>query len=228
MTYGERVNSPFIEHVLSSGLQRLCQIVEAETYEERHRLLHSSQCPPATDYFLYEGLQCANKENNDITLDLRPEELACHMKRPFYADSDKGPATVWKWAHQTESWANWVYQKNRRDLRRWGYVMWDLSRLDELGIFQNEWKDTGRREDLLLEAQEAARQRSRMESSWKKREQIYMKGCTGWWSSEDHSMVRWRDGVKPDQGPSSPAIAEPISPEEAREMMTMVDLSPPR
>ncbi|KAK1768774.1 hypothetical protein QBC33DRAFT_577229 [Phialemonium atrogriseum] len=112
--YGDRVDSPFIQHVLSLGLEKLHQIAGAETYEERYGLLYSSHCPPATDSFLHEGLRGANEQNDNIFLDdLTPEDRTLHIKWLFFADPDSGPADVWRWAHQEESWANWVYQENR-------------------------------------------------------------------------------------------------------------------
>ncbi|KND93678.1 hypothetical protein TOPH_01416 [Tolypocladium ophioglossoides CBS 100239] len=211
--YGHRVDSPSIQHILSLGLAKLYQIAGAETYEERCLLLYSGHCPPATDSFLHEGLQGANEQNDNIFLDdLTPEDETLHIKQPFFADPD------------SESWANWVYQENRHGLRQWGYVMWDRSRLEAVGIFQKPWEDMDGSRDSLLEEQEATRQRAYMENSWEKREQIYMSGGTGWWSWGDQSKVRWRRGVMPGQGPSVPAHTEPNSLQEAREMLAMIKL----
>lgn len=227
MKYGDRVDSPFVQHVLSHGLKKLHQIAGAETYEERYRLLYFSHCPPATDSFLHEGLRGANEQNDNIFLDdLTPEDRTLHIKKPFFADPDSGPADVWRWAHQEESWANWVYQENRHGLRQWGYVMWDRSRLEAVGIFQKPWEDMDSSRDSLLEEQEAMRQQAYMENSWEKREQIYMSGGTGWWSWGDESKVKWRGGVMRGQGPSVPTHTKPNSLQEARDMLTMMKLPP--
>ncbi|KAI1371051.1 hypothetical protein F4677DRAFT_436620 [Hypoxylon crocopeplum] len=225
--YSNRVDSPFIQEVLSLGLEKLHQIVNAETYEERWRLLNSRECPNATVSFLHDGLQGANERNDNIFLDdMTPEDEVVHIKQPFFADQDSGPADVWRWAHQEESWANWVYQENRRGLRQWGYVMWDRSRLNAVGIFQDPWEDTDGSEESLLEEQEAARERAYMQNSWEKREEIFMRGGTGWWSWGDESKVRWRGGKAPIQGPSVPARGVPVSLQDARDILSMIKLPP--
>lgn len=104
--------------------------------------------------------------------------------------------------------------------------MWDRSRLEAIGIFQEPWNETDSLRDSLREEQEAARQRAYMENSWEKREQIYRSGGTGWWSWGDESKVRWRGGVAPGKGPSVPTHTNPGSLQEAREMLSMMKLPP--
>ncbi|KAG8410866.1 hypothetical protein J3459_012118 [Metarhizium acridum] len=104
--------------------------------------------------------------------------------------------------------------------------MWDRWRLDSVGILQEPWEDTMSSTDLLLEEQEAARQRAYMENSWEKREKIYRSGGTGWWSWGDESQVRWRDGIAPGQRPSVPARIKPDSLQEAQYMLQMMKLPP--
>jgi len=223
--YSDNVESPFIQHVLSLGLEKLHHIAMAETYEERCRLLYSHHCPPATDSFLHEGLQYANEQNDDIFLgDLTREDETLHVKQPFFADPDSGPEDIWQWAHQGESPANWVYQKNRQRLRQLGYVMWDRSRLEALGIIQEPWEDVDNSVDSLLEEQEAARERAYMENSWEKREQIHMSGGTGWWSWGDQSKVKWRGGAAPGEESSGYSHTKPDSLQEAQELLSMMKL----
>lgn len=223
--YGTGGDSPFIQHILSMGLEKLHQIAKSESYEERYDLLYSRYCPNATDSFLCEGLQEANEQNHDVFLeDVTPENESLYIKRPFFADPDSGPADAWRWAHREDSWANWVYQPDRQGLRRWAYVLWDRARLEAVGIFQGTWEDVSQPRDAILEDQEVARQRAYMGNSWEAREQIYMQGGTGWWSWGDRSKVIWRGGVAPRQGPSVPALQEPTSLEDAREFLRSVQL----
>ncbi|KID83271.1 hypothetical protein MGU_09456 [Metarhizium guizhouense ARSEF 977] len=225
--YDDRIDSPFIQHVLSRGLKKLYSIILAETYLERHQLLYDRGFPPVTDNFLYEGLQSANEHNDHVSLDgWSPENEALLTRRSFFADPDSGPRDAWQWAHREEAWTNWVYQEDRDNLRRWGYVMWDRCRLDSVGILQVPWEDTRSSTDLLLEEQEAARQRAYMENSWEKREKMYRSGAVGWWSWGDESQVLWPDGVAPGKRPSVPAHVKPDSLQEARDMLRMMKLPP--
>ncbi|KAK9434900.1 hypothetical protein VB005_09689 [Metarhizium brunneum] len=119
--YDDKIDSPFIQHVLSRGLKKLLSIILAETYLERHRLLYSRGFPPATDNFLYEGLESANGHNDNVFLEsLSPTEEALLFQHSFFRDPDSGPRDAWKWAHLEESRAHWVYVEDRDNLRRWG------------------------------------------------------------------------------------------------------------
>lgn len=224
--YGDLIDSPYIQHVLSLGLEELHRITLASTYEERYRLLNTPSGPPATSGFLQDALETANNANEDLFLDrLTPEQEALHIKKPFFADPDSGPRDVWLWAHKVESWANWVYQENRRQLRQWGYVMWDKSRLETAGVLQEPWYDPTDTLDYLLEEEEAVRQRGYMQNSWEKRERIRMKGGSGWWSWGDESKVKWPKNVfSPGQGRSIPGNIKPASLQEARELLSMMKL----
>ncbi|KAJ2988039.1 hypothetical protein NUW58_g4185 [Xylaria curta] len=229
--FGDRIDAPYTQNVLSLGLKKLYQITRAETYDDRERVLCSGYSPRATYFFLYEGLRYANEQHDDFWLDdLTPENELLYVKQPFFADPDSGPADVWRWAHYEESWQTWVYQANRDNLRRWGYVMWDRSRLEAIGVFQEPWEETdeGNSEESVLEQQEAQRQREYLKSSWEQRQRILSRGGTGWWSWGDESKVRWR-GEKPDTstqvpraGPASTKYIEPHSLQEAREMLTIL------
>ena len=230
--YGEQIDSPYIQHLISTGLEKIYEAARAEAYEERYELLYSPDGPSATDLFLHENLHGANERNNDIFLDaFTPEDEANYIKRPFFTDRDSGPEDVWRWAHQEETRANWIYQENRRNLRQWGYVIWDRSRLEETGIFQEPWEDRSRSNEALLEEQEAVRQRAYVRNSWEARQQISWSGGTGWWSWGDHSKIQWEGGTAPGQRPprQTPSVAEyaqPGSLQEAREMLSMMKLPP--
>ncbi|OAQ61137.1 zinc finger domain-containing protein [Pochonia chlamydosporia 170] len=226
VNYGDLIDSPYIQHVLSLGLEELHRITLASTYEERYRLLNTPSGPPATNGFLQDALETANNANEDLFLDrLTPEQEALHIKKPFFADPDSGPRDVWLWAHKVESWANWVYQENRRQLRQWGYVMWDKSRLETAGVLQEPWYDPTGTPEWLLQEEEAVRQRGYMQNSWEKRERIRMKGGSGWWSWGDESKVKWPKNIFfPGQGRSVPGNIKPASLREARELLSMMKL----
>jgi hypothetical protein len=52
--FGGQIDSPYIQHILSFGLEKLHQIAMTETYEARHTLLYFGYCPRSTHSFLYE------------------------------------------------------------------------------------------------------------------------------------------------------------------------------
>ncbi|KAI1347768.1 hypothetical protein F5Y01DRAFT_307292 [Xylaria sp. FL0043] len=116
--YAQSMDAPRIQYVLSLGLKKLYEITRAETYEDRERILCSGGLPPQLIYFLYEGFRAATRK-------IVVYDTGVHVRPPYYHDQDSGPADVWRWAHYEESWWDWVYQKNRHNLRKWGYVMWD-------------------------------------------------------------------------------------------------------
>ncbi|KAI8948488.1 hypothetical protein F4801DRAFT_556711 [Xylaria longipes] len=221
------LDSPWAQYILSLGLQKLCEISSAETYEERYRALDATKCPSVTPSFLHEGFEIASERNNDVFLeDLTPENETLHIKSPFFKDPDPGPLDAWRWAHLEETRSNWVYQEDRKELREWGYVIWDRVRLEAVGIFDGSWRDMVSARDLTLERQNIGREQAYMQNSWEKREEIRRAGGSGWWSWGDESKVKWKGGVAPWEKPSIPRIAKPDSLQEARELLSMMKLPP--
>lgn len=130
---------------MSFGLERIHGIVDAKTDEETTRLLTGNAVPGGSVFFLYTGFERYTNKwgnpnvflNDNSTL----EDKARVVGTPFFTDPDSGPADVWNWAHQDEPWTHWVYTMERHDLRHWGYVLWDLSRLEATGTFREPWTD---------------------------------------------------------------------------------------
>ncbi|KAI8635657.1 hypothetical protein F5Y19DRAFT_482857 [Xylariaceae sp. FL1651] len=234
--YGDSIDSPYIQDVLPLGLEKLHQIATTETYRERERFLCPGYSPRWTYSFLYEVFRNANERWTDSVLDTLlledltfTDELLC-IKQPFFTDPDSGPIDVWRWAHHEESWHHWVYQENYRDLRKWGYVMWDRFRLEAIGIFQDPWEETDDSEQSLLEEQEVQRERAYLQNSQDQRERLHSLGGTGWWCLVDGDKVRWEHGKPPAQRPSDGVEfvnydLNPQSLQEAQEMLSMVKFS---
>lgn len=174
------------------------QIAQSETYEERHKVLYTDGHPGFVYFFLYEGLQPANESSADVWPDESTSDSELlQMRPPYFADSDRGPMDMWRWAYQEDSWGSWVYQEDKSTLRQWGYVMWDRSRLETTGIFEKPWEDTRDPHEQLLERQEAMRQEAYMQNSWDQREHVQRQGGTGWWCLGDESKLEWRNGDPP-------------------------------
>lgn len=152
--------SAFIHYILSFGLEKLRLLAGAETEQKRYRLLGSNYWAQPAYSCLHEALHYSNGEFDDIIYlyNMKPEDDSIYLTPPFFADPDSGPADAWRWAHLEERCGKWVYQDNRHDLRHWGYVMWDRSRLDAVGVLQEPWEDAQEEQAFLKE--EALRKRA--------------------------------------------------------------------
>ncbi|KAI0426620.1 hypothetical protein F5Y09DRAFT_318433 [Xylaria sp. FL1042] len=220
VAYGYSMDAPYIQHILSLGLKKLYEITRTEPYEDRERVLCSGPAPPPSHFFLYEGFWYANERSDDFWLESPdPAKDLPYIKQPFYVDQDSGPADAWRWAHYEESWRNWVYQKNRHSLRKWGYVMWDRCRLEAIGIFHDPWEETDSdNSEWLLDEEEARRRQA----------ELY-----AWWVCLDDSRLRWHKEAGASErvvnirryiGPCIPKRKEPQSLQEAREMLSMLKI----
>lgn len=191
----------------------------AETYEARYELLYSGYHPKFRNFFLYEALNRANRVDDGVYLsEFTPTDERTHIRPSFFDDPDTGSPDIWKWAHQDETWANFVNQDNRKTLREWGYVVWDRARLDESGILQSRWEPPYHNDE---EAQADIQRRAEMQASWEARSKMYMIGGRGWWSFGDHSKTIWPNTKAPGEGRSVPAHTVPNSLEEARDAFTV-------
>jgi hypothetical protein len=129
--------------MLSLGLVHLHQIVDADSPETRHRLL-----PRAGDnwQFMYGALKESNRSGNGRYLSEYQSwdnERLARDHAPFAHETDTGPADAWRWAHQNETSASFVYSDEQIALRARGYCMWDRARLDGWAVFQRSWEAPG-------------------------------------------------------------------------------------
>ncbi|KAF2105204.1 hypothetical protein BDV96DRAFT_695014 [Lophiotrema nucula] len=201
----------FIQALLSHGLEKLRRIMMAKTYETRYKLLNSGEYPESRFPFLYEALKHANRADHAVYLsDFSPTVERTHIKRPFFDDSDTGPADIWRWAHQDETWRTFVNQDNREALREWGYVMWDRARLEERAIFHSSWEPPAPNDE---ESRARIQRGAEMEMSWVARRYIYENGGRGRWGSGDYSWPK-SEAYSKGQGMADHTI--PKSLEEAR------------
>lgn len=193
--YDDEVDSPYIRYLLSLGLEKLFEISGAKLYEECYRLIVPSPSgyPYALEYFLYDVLNLEDTYLRDIPLD----EETKRIKAPFYRDPDNGPARVWRWAHQNVP--SFIDMPSRQGFREWAFVMWDLSRLESMGIFEpcgalvdeSLWSVSQPGPEDLDKLHED------MVASWKWRSKLFSMGATGPWGLDDNSKVTWMDGKKP-------------------------------
>lgn len=204
--YWEKIDSPYIQHVLSLGSETIWAIITAETFQDKYQLLESKGCPSKMFSFLCEGLEEVHSRREDPPSAQSPA-LGEHEQdpRPFYPELDSGPMDAWFWAHEDEDELGWVYDAQRQNIRQWGYVLWDRSRLEAVGLFDSAWNDSDESMGASLEEHEDQRQRASMQDSWDQREKVWLSGGQGWWSWGDESRVEWEQGRDPRQkrpGPS--------------------------
>ena len=188
----------YVQHILSLGLAYLHAVATAETYEERYGLLSDSFPKGKINEFLHEGLNLANEPGGGVELseyDQNDEEDFSRHHAPFVHESDPGPATAWRWAHQHETRATFVYADSQSFLRERGYVLWDLSRLEAWPVFQQHWEPP----DTTAASTDRASYRAALylREKCKRRSQIYKLGGRGWWSPDDESKVVYLPGVGP-------------------------------
>lgn len=215
----------FIQYLLSLGLETLRRISMAETYEARYELPYSGYHPKSRYYFLCEALNLANKIDDAVPLsDFTPTDERTHIRPLFFNDPDTGSPDIWKWAHQDESWANFVNQDNRKTLREWGYVMCDRARMDDYGIFQSRWEPPYHND---AESKAYIQRCAEMQASWEARSKIFRSGGRGWWSFGDHSKIIWPNRKAPWKGRFVPAHAIPNSLEETRDAFRLMKLPEP-
>ncbi|KAI0401431.1 hypothetical protein F4802DRAFT_601023 [Xylaria palmicola] len=192
--YVDIIDNRYLHDVISRGLATIYDVSTAEIYEEQYRALNAAKTPWPGD-FLYDGLEEDTKGQyrGVFVADITPENEDIYIKRPFFNDPDPGPKNAWRWAHIEENQLMWVYREDREELREWGYVMWDQSRLDASSIFQGPWEDILSERDLVLEDQEAGRERGYMQNSWEQREAASRAGASGWWSWGDRSKLIYKN-----------------------------------
>jgi hypothetical protein len=74
---------------------------------------------------LHEGLKLANELGDGLELseyDQNDEEDFSRRYAPFVHESNTGPAEAWRWAHQHETIATFVYVDSQNSPHERGYV----------------------------------------------------------------------------------------------------------
>ena len=180
------VGSGYIQPLLARGLPHVRRLVSAETYEQRYALL--GHAPDWISEFVHEALLISNDPDDGIRLSeyTNIDELR-HITPPFFNDSDAGPEKAWRWAHDRDTCIGFVNSGIRRQIREWGYVFWDNSRLDKFEALETPWQ---------LPDEDPPVDYTEMRKSHDRRSQIYMAGGRGWWSWEDETKVIWPNGKR--------------------------------
>lgn len=62
------------------------------------------------------------------------------IPRSVTPDPDLGPEEAWRWAHDLEPAMYFVAGYGQASLREWGYVFWDMEKLERWDIFGKYWE----------------------------------------------------------------------------------------
>ena len=136
LAYNGKINQHLhIEHLLSLGLPYILKIPEATGDERRDLRLRDK----INSY--------ANYERRFLTAALGLDPLTPPSKRWGWRKTDRTPSSDqaikasappgWLWAHGERGYSDLV-EKAHEGLRDWGYVFWDLDRLQNTGILVRE------------------------------------------------------------------------------------------
>ncbi|EAW20366.1 uncharacterized protein NFIA_100030 [Aspergillus fischeri NRRL 181] len=123
--------------------------------------------------------------------DLTAEQIDEVVRKPFAYESDCGPQQAWQWAHNDARCYQIICDKEHRELRRFGYVMWDSQRLEK-------WRDLGG-PFQVPQQDDDIRAGRRWMAMWpliEKRRKMYEHGARGWWDGENGEEIRWIHGEK--------------------------------
>ncbi|KAJ8132048.1 hypothetical protein O1611_g1571 [Lasiodiplodia mahajangana] len=192
---------PQLQSLYFKGLVSLDGLAKAKTYDRQHALLDHGRIPHARSRNLYRALKDFSYEVCDEQVSV--SNYGNSVKHPYFEDPDDGPFSIWKWAHESASLRRSVYQRGQAKLRKWGYVMWDRTRLDTLSIFRDTWRPPVLNPFArLLPDDSVGEVDERWTSSWWERSRIYNEQGRGWWDFGDESKIVWaRDKDGPGRGP---------------------------
>jgi hypothetical protein len=137
ISYGRARTLYVSDDILSIGLERLHQIFTKGPNEAAELLAPVVKSPP---------LRCLPipQAFDQVASAITRDRWWQRISRPgfsepcFFSDPDPGPAEAWVWGYRQDQDASSAFYEGRYNKRFWGYVMWDRSRLEKLGVFERE------------------------------------------------------------------------------------------
>ncbi|RSL54353.1 hypothetical protein CEP54_009965 [Fusarium duplospermum] len=184
---------------VSRGLETIHALVQAETFDQRRRILHKGDNPEDKPFgsidFICESLQWTHSDTlmtGSPISELPTDERALVLGIPTYPDipGDPGPLRVFELVQHDSQANKLVAQVEFRSYRRWGYVFWDEARLEKLGALTQDGLAKLTAPANPLEAYSML-EYSQLRESRARRSEIWQQGGTGWWSEDDESKVVW-------------------------------------
>ena len=114
------------------GLAFLHRLVLARTSKEIRRSLSA---PSLIDEMFFYGWGALINWGYPPLSEMNEEQQRKWINPPATCDGDGGAEAAWRWANADHGRGSWYKSSACRHLREWGYVMWDLDRLDSCGVF---------------------------------------------------------------------------------------------
>lgn len=99
-------------------------------------------------------------------------EQARLLDSPEVPVPDPGPAEAWRWTHFELGNEQFVWSIHCRELRAWGYVMWDKERLDKSDLYTQPFTLPP-----LPDPQDLQRRKDAKIASMMKRRQLWREGA---------------------------------------------------
>ncbi|KAJ5105639.1 hypothetical protein NUU61_002986 [Penicillium alfredii] len=127
------------QHHMCLGLAHIRRFAEAETPQACLDIIAATNEREGLPEFSSYYLSPARPWGDYLVKDVDPETRKSRMK-PWYPDRNPGPRDVWLWGRWSLPFDEPLFSPRTEPLRRWAYVMWDKSRLDEWKVFEQEWQ----------------------------------------------------------------------------------------
>lgn len=181
--WGLEVRNKRVQMILSLGLERIVQFVEAKSHKER--ALTVPEPPQEHRYFIQKAL--------DLRTVSQHAQQPNHYKIPdFFKETDNGPLNAMAWSQMYGPYPKLpIYNANDHDKRRWGYLMWDMFRIRGLRLIDSTLRYyPAVRPD---QAQTEDQPQEEMEKSWTERARLYERGARGWWDVDNESHLMYEE-----------------------------------
>lgn len=183
----------FKEHCLSLGLAWIRRLSTAKGYDQRYQLLAPETGEQHADFmfkvFCNMDVFRPYKQHQTMIHWLTDENCYDYIPPPLVEDENTGPVNAWAWAHNSFSIAYTYGQRELARLRKSGYVMFDLDRLQNRYDLETPLWLVLR--DYSTCYYDYSRSYAKMEDTIRKRSEIYDAGGRGYWNEETGSELVW-------------------------------------
>ncbi|KAL5606550.1 uncharacterized protein BROUX77_003743 [Berkeleyomyces rouxiae] len=217
ITYGlnmveyDKRHSPWMRHILETGLEYMNEVLAAPDFESRRKVLmrqHVGDSIPRSCSFcpMTWNLPNGNEMPGHDFAPFSSRNMA--IDPPRVPEDDSGPEDTWRWICQTgipnhadlplSPFKRWI-------LRHQGYIFWDSWRVQSSQMLSQRFREPffqeshfHVREQLALEGlPNTESYSSRMVSSWLARKLIFLDGGRGYWDFTDTKRIEWGHSKDP-------------------------------
>lgn len=180
--WNRRVDHPAVQYLLTLGLEEILKMASCDTFKSRVRGVPDGRGTLQSEnkWFLGTAFRVSDA--------LRPTPFGVRLLhgKPYHDDGDAGAQQMWR-AGLSDSRSPFYDPRDWLD-RRWGSVMWDRERFQELGVLDKPWSRAEKAERGISPAD--------YKKSLQKRAKLWDVGGRGYWSMHDESRVVYPNGRK--------------------------------